>query len=99
MLDKLRNWFWFRGTSKTPEEPELILVIGGTYRQAKQCVEQMTRHYDPSKYIFRAVANARDIRGYNLRPNNVIYVGTFYNRPDLEEIATTVAVSSRLPLK
>lgn len=88
MLDWLRKKF-------TPVPKTVYFIVAENFPQATYWAE---RYLDPDKHLYCYVGSPEQIRGRAISPNQVMYVGTFYLRDDLEEIADVVTMASRLPV-
>jgi hypothetical protein len=92
--------FWpFKRKTKdtTPDGP--IVVVAGEYRQARIYITDVLGFSPSDRRAWLYVSTPDDLRGIQVRPGQVHYVGTFWERKDLEEIATNALIATRLPYK
>ena len=90
LLDKI-----FRRKPKAVEREAPTAVVAGSYAQAKSYANWI--ELKPREWFY--VRGPEDLRGYQFRPGQIHFVGTFYDRLDLEEIAVNAAIATRLPYK
>lgn len=72
------------------KQPKYKLVIAGNYRQFKEwCRENQTHPMD--RYV-RHIGAPYHLRGYTLDEAEVIWYGTYYDRPDLPDLQQEVHI-------
>lgn len=88
VLGYITVWYLF-GRDKTkkpavPDKPNVHLVVAGNFSQCRYWAD---RNFDARERMHvRYLARARDIQGYHGNTVHLHFIGTYYERPDYNDI-------------
>lgn len=70
-----------------------LYVVAGTPQQYEDCLRAMRTAAAAAVYV----AGPETLRGVELQPGQVVYFGTYMQRPDLPAIVRAIGERMRLP--